>query len=287
MSGFFSRLSDAFQQIGESVQSQLGGEIGNDVERGTPNHDRVFGGLGDDRIESLGFGNDLAVGGQGDDTITGGIGTDVLAGGLGDDRLFSTEPGAGGGATLMFGDDGRDEVIAGPGDNLMFGGGGDDSLWGGAGYIEVASGGDGNDVMNTGPGVGVMIGGAGSDTFAFGSEAAVNGRQDVVVTLDFQYGTDHLFLDPAMALRITSVQDMAICYQGVLDCLRAEGVFGGDVAGKVADAGEAPLADQLAVMLAPERASGLAVVHGAAAMDTDGDILFFAGLSAAQLDQLI
>jgi hypothetical protein len=170
----------------------------------------------------------------------------------------------------------------------MFGGSGDDSLWGGAGYIEVASGGDGNDVMNTGPGVGVMIGGAGSDLFAFGSEAALNGRQDVVVTLDFQFGVDRVFLDPAMAARITSVQDMALCYQGVIDHLRGEGVFSGDVPGRVADAGEAPLTNQLAVMLAPEQANGgLAVVHGAAAIDTDGDILFFAGLTAAQLDQLI
>ncbi len=287
MSGFFSRISDAFQQIGASVRSEVGGGVGDDTETGTPGNDRMFGGTGDDTLSPTGAGNDLAVGGVGDDSITGGIGLDVLAGNAGDDVIISTE--GVGGVTLMFGGDGRDRIVAGMGDNVMFGGGGDDSLIGGGGFLDIAVGGDGNDILNTGTGVGVHIGGAGSDLFAIGPEIANNGRADVIVALDFAPGTDRVQIDPAVVSRIVSIEDRVLDFDGVIELLRRDGVFSGDVASRVADAGEAPVTDQLAVLLAPERASstGVAVANGAVATTAEGDLLFFAGLTAAQLDQLI
>ncbi|GGG25668.1 hypothetical protein GCM10010964_12020 [Caldovatus sediminis] len=287
MSGFLSRISDLLQQIGESVRSELGGRLSDDTIEGTPGHDRLFGGVGNDVLGPTGAGNDLAVGGVGDDTITGGIGLDVLAGNSGDDLLLSTE--GAGGVTLMFGGDGRDRLIAGLGDNLMFGGNGDDTLIGGGGYLDIAVGGDGSDILNTGTGVGVHIGGPGSDLFAVGPEIAGNRSPDVVIALDFVPGVDRVQIAPEVVASIVSIEDGALDFTGVLGLLRRHGVFSGDVSGRVSEAGEAPVEDQMAVLLSVESAppAGAAVANGALATTAEGDLLFFAGITAAQLDQLV
>ncbi|WP_369413599.1 calcium-binding protein [Caldovatus aquaticus] len=189
-----------------------------------------------------------------------------VGGGLGDDRETGT-----------------------PGNDTLSGGAGDDTLSPTGAGNDLAVGGGGNDILNAGTGTGVLIGGAGNDLFAIGPEPTGNGQADVIVALDFNPALDRLQVDPAVLARITGIEDRVLDFDGVIELMRREGVFSADVARRVAEAGEAPLADQFAALLAAETASpaGIAVANGAVATTAEGDLLFFAGLTAAGLDLLI
>ena len=77
--------------------------------------DRLFGGAGDDNLQS----------GADDDAIFGEDGNDSLDGGEGDDRLNG-----GGGDDIVEGGDGNDELAGGAGFDTIHGGSGNDVLSG-------------------------------------------------------------------------------------------------------------------------------------------------------------
>jgi hypothetical protein len=145
---------------------------------GTPLHDKLCGGGGNDMI-SLGGGPDVGYGGacgpvepptvtrsawwrdidtrwrQADggarakttvtgptdnDRLSGGKGDDALYGGAGDDRLVG-----GTGRDLLSGGSGRDRLVGGPGRNRFYGGGGKDSISSANGVRDVVDCGFGRD----------------------------------------------------------------------------------------------------------------------------------------------
>ena len=145
----------------------------------------VFGGAGDDRMES-GAGADTLHGGDGNDWLDGGAGANRLYGGAGDDTLVSggwdvvLDGGAGqnlaildrssslrglllgpaalsdGVATTLLQGIARLEVTAGSGADTLVGGAGDDTLRGGAGDDRL-EGGSGADWLHGGPGDDVFL----------------------------------------------------------------------------------------------------------------------------------
>jgi Ca2+-binding RTX toxin-like protein len=126
-------------------QAEIVGTDGNDMLRGTPERDVIWGGAGDDEIYGS-LGNDLLCGGPGADLIHGGRGNDEADGGagdydrtvgdLGDDKVL----GGAGGYDEVAGDLGIDIVNGGPGDHdLVHGDYGWDRMSGGAGKGDVAS----------------------------------------------------------------------------------------------------------------------------------------------------
>lgn len=115
---------------------------GDDRVVGSPFHDWVNAGEGDDGV-TVGDGNDDVMAGVGDDTVSGGVGKDRLDGGDGND--------------------------------LMLGGLGDDTLLGGAG-ADVLVGGYGGDVIDGGIGNDLLIGA--TVDFAAGLMAGLNDVRD-------------------------------------------------------------------------------------------------------------
>ncbi len=114
------------------------GTDGNDVLRGTPERDVIYGGKGDDEIFGS-LGNDLLCGGPGDDVIHGGRGNDEVYGEGGTDRVI--------------GDLGDDKVTGGPGEyDEVAGGLGIDTINGGPGSFDLVHGDYGYDRMDGGPG---------------------------------------------------------------------------------------------------------------------------------------
>ncbi len=115
------------------------GTGGDDVLRGTPERDVIWGGPGDDEIHGS-LGNDLICGGPGADLLHGGRGNDEVDGGAGDgDRVI--------------GDLGDDKVLGGPGDGDEVAGSlGIDTVSGGPGDGDYVHGDYGYDRMDGGPG---------------------------------------------------------------------------------------------------------------------------------------
>jgi Ca2+-binding RTX toxin-like protein len=167
---------------------------------GTPDHDTLVGGTGDDRIDGLGGedriisgdGLDSIFGGDGDDSVSAGGGNDTVFGGDGDDFIdtgtdFGRAEGNAGNDTLVGGSD-RDSFLGGAGNDLLLGGAGNDDLRGQAGsdtmdggagddYIDEYShyepddgaanrliGGAGSDYVHSGSGSDSLAGGEGNDT---------------------------------------------------------------------------------------------------------------------------
>ena len=170
---------------------------GNDVLRGTPLGDLIFGlegndivsgGSGNDCID-LGPGADLGRGGAGNDRVAGGTGADLLAGNAGNDRLFGALPpsdtaragarasqtggdriSGGRGRDLLvgssagdrlFGRRGPDRIKGGRGADRIAGGLGRDRITGGPGNDRIFARGLGKDVINCGPGRDRVVAGAG------------------------------------------------------------------------------------------------------------------------------
>jgi Ca2+-binding RTX toxin-like protein len=97
---------------------------------------RLFGGAGDDDLES-GYGNDKMDGGAGNDTISAGGGDDIVVGGSGDDTidagplpddLYPDRDGN----DYVFAASGNDTVQGGREKDVLFGSDGDDYLLGGS-----------------------------------------------------------------------------------------------------------------------------------------------------------
>ncbi len=109
--------------------------------------DTVWGFGGNDRIE-VGYGVDVAHGGDGDDIITNAgtdIGaTDFLHGEKGNDAIHG-----GPGLALIFGNEGNDFIITGPDGKEAFGGTGNDFILGGDG-TDVLLGNEGDDWLEGG-----------------------------------------------------------------------------------------------------------------------------------------
>ena len=122
------------------------------VISGTSGNDILYGGSGDDEIESLG-GHDTLVGDSGNDTLRGGAGDDYLYGNDGNDILNG-----GNGYDYLLGNDGNDRLSGGGNNDILEGGQGNDVLIGGAG----------NDRFNGFIGNDTLTGGAGADTFRYG-----------------------------------------------------------------------------------------------------------------------
>ena len=145
---------------------------------GTPLHDKLCGGRGDDSI-SLGGGPDVGYGGDCGALVPPGTntaawwrllfedgippriadGNDVLAGGKGDDALY------GGG--------GRDRLVGGSGADYLSGGGGPDRLIGGPGRNRIDAGG-GSDSINSANGVRERV------DCGFGRDSIKADRRDVL-----------------------------------------------------------------------------------------------------------
>jgi len=115
------------------------GTEGDDVLRGTPERDVIWGGGGDDEISGS-LGNDVLCGGPGADLIHGGRGNDLADGGAGaGDRVI--------------GDLGDDKLLGGPGDyDEVAGSLGIDTVSGGPGDHDFVHGDYGYDRMDGGPG---------------------------------------------------------------------------------------------------------------------------------------
>ena len=98
------------------------GGIGNDIISGSLGVDDLYGGSGDDQINSglPSGGLDFVDGGDGNDTILAG---GVVFGGAGNDTITASSA-----DDDLFGGDGDDVIDAGSGSDDLFGGDGDDLL---------------------------------------------------------------------------------------------------------------------------------------------------------------
>jgi len=121
--------------------AKIVGTSGDDVLRGTPSRDVIWGGGGDDTIHGS-LGNDLLCGGPGADVVHGGRGNDIVDGGAGD-------------GDQVIGDLGDDRVMGGAGDGDEAAGSlGIDTVSGGPGDFDYVHGDYGYDRMDGGPGRG-------------------------------------------------------------------------------------------------------------------------------------
>jgi Ca2+-binding RTX toxin-like protein len=142
-------------------QAKIVGIEDDDVLRGTPGRDVIWGGDGDDEITGS-LGNDLICGGPGDDLIRGGRGNDLLDGGAGTDAVV--------------GDLGDDRATGGTGNaDEVAGSLGIDTLNGGPGEFDLVHGDYGYDRMDGGPGAG--------DIASFATDVATPGGAGVWVSL--------------------------------------------------------------------------------------------------------
>ncbi len=103
-------------------------------------------GAGHDTLDALEATSDLTVfGGSGDDNIQTGDGDDRIVAGAGDDAVFS-----GAGNDVVFGGPGDDAIDGGAGFDVLVGGAGDDQLFAAAGF-DLVTGGAGADTFFFGP----------------------------------------------------------------------------------------------------------------------------------------
>ena len=133
-----------YRQINSVDPSGINGQS---VFNGTPNDDRVFGGVD----------NDTFWGGAGNDVIEGNNGDDVALGGDGNDRITDL-----GGADVLKGGPGNDAIDSGIGDDIDLGGDGNDFINGGANDNEEFAG-PGNDYVIAGQGADAVFGDGGDD----------------------------------------------------------------------------------------------------------------------------
>lgn len=119
-----------------------------ELDRVSPDVERVIGGAGDDLLRAGPAGSGLLFGDLGADTLQGDAGPDVLSGGF-DDAPDVLE-GAGGSDDLR-GGPGDDALSGGPGFDVLRGGGEDDQLAGQDG-IDALIGGTGSDLLDGGSG---------------------------------------------------------------------------------------------------------------------------------------
>jgi Ca2+-binding RTX toxin-like protein len=159
--------------------------------------DTVYGGEGNDWIETTGVARLTAYGENGNDKIVGGSANDTLSGGTGTDSIYGNDGAddisGGDWRDHLFGGRGNDIIRGGAGDDIIEAGDGDDTVWGnvpplskiilgtkiGGGILggpitgsilitppsdsDVISGGAGNDLLHGGDDADTLSGGAGND----------------------------------------------------------------------------------------------------------------------------
>ncbi|HYD67955.1 calcium-binding protein [Azospirillum sp.] len=180
--------ADTFIDGGDGFDTvYVQGAAGATVDLATARIERIFGGVGADRLSAAGATAGVYVnGGDGTDQLTGSAFADTLGGGDGDDTI-----GAGDGNDTITGGTGADQLVAGAGDDLMYVDGADTLIDGGDGFdtvyvqgivgatvdltasrIERVFGGAGDDRLSaTTGGLAVYVnGGAGNDQLAGGSQ---------------------------------------------------------------------------------------------------------------------
>ncbi|MEH6647575.1 calcium-binding protein, partial [Sulfitobacter sp.] len=116
---------------------------------------------------------------------------------------------AGGGADTVVGSEGVDTVAGDSGNDVIDGGGGNDNLDGGAGDDDV-NGGSGNDVVTGAAGSDRLTGGTGRDAFVF----QLSGQRQFDTIVDFQSGTDRIFVDTLFYNTAISGQDLLLDFGG-------------------------------------------------------------------------
>ncbi|WP_245283764.1 calcium-binding protein [Bradyrhizobium sp. URHD0069] len=125
-SGFVIDAGDGDDQM--YISGYTGGD---DILSGGAGNDRIYSGLGEDRIDG-GADNDSLYGEAGDDLIFGGSGNDIVDGGADDD--------------VIFGDAGNDTLMGGLGNDVIKGGADNDT------FVVQATG-DGRDSYDGGDGI--------------------------------------------------------------------------------------------------------------------------------------
>lgn len=127
--------------VSPAFGDRIEGTVGDDVLRGTGEHDSILGYAGNDRAYGRG-GRDWVAGGDGDDRLFGGSKWDDVIGREGDDVLN----GGLGDGDEVWGGFGADVLRGGPGKGVDYltAGAGDDSLFLGRG-VEQVEGNRGND----------------------------------------------------------------------------------------------------------------------------------------------
>jgi Ca2+-binding RTX toxin-like protein len=138
---------------------------GNDVVSGSAANSELYGGPGDDSLDTLRAGPESInhlVGEEGGDTYRGGPGTDIIR----EQELPSLSPPgappASSGDDVAYGGPGRDVIEMRGGRDSAYGEDGSDTLDGG-GEGDVLSGGAGPDLLIGGSGFDLLRGGSGSD----------------------------------------------------------------------------------------------------------------------------
>ncbi|WP_435259250.1 calcium-binding protein [Thioclava sp. FR2] len=211
--------------------------------RGTNQQENVYGGSGDDRIDtaggddfiSTGFGDDQVNAGSGDDYVyvVGPSQSDTIDGGDGEDTVYLDFSANAGPVAIrvdtsrhnpmaitldgsrlnitnfevieIAGSRGDDSIRGGDGDDRIEGYLGDDILLGYAG-ADVLSGSLGDDTIAGGAGRDTLSGGEGADDFVF----ARKGGRDTIV--DFEVGVDHIVISAGS--RVSSFDDLQISQHG-------------------------------------------------------------------------
>ena len=180
---------------------------------GNPMVTRMFGGIGDDKLNGADT-TDILVGGPGSDVLRGYAGNDILAGGSGGDWMFGGDGDdfmmGNAGFDHLWGDAGNDLIYAGKGHDFAYGGDGNDLVVGqlgfdyvsgdagddvirGGGHADTLRGGLGNDVLRGGWGPDDLYGGAGSDEL-IGAGSADTFRGSMAERMDF--GAGDAFYNP-------------------------------------------------------------------------------------------
>ena len=226
---------------GSSSNDDIYGTSYADRLEGLSGHDLLYGYAGDDLLLG-GAGNDTLIGGSGNDDLYGGTGWDYLEGGTGHDDYFVDSLNdkvveyAGEGLDLIHtnlagyalpanvedlvyeglgnfegignsldnditGSSGHDDLSGYGGSDLLIGGAGNDDLYGGAGG-DLIKGGSGLDALLGGSGNDLLSGGTGADDFYFNT--ALSRTTNVDAILDFEVGSDAIFLDRDVFTRISA-----------------------------------------------------------------------------------
>ncbi|MBI1324889.1 hypothetical protein GC170_17120, partial [bacterium] len=144
----------------------------------------LHGGIGADKLSSLGSGVARLYGDTGADVLTGGSGNDYLYGGAGNDQLNG-----GGGGDSLYGEGGDDQLNGGSGNDYLYGGADNDIL----------RGGDDDDHLEGGLGTDQNFGESGNDAIFWAVGEGIDTRADGGP------GTDSLTLTGTAAAETVSV----------------------------------------------------------------------------------
>lgn len=171
------------------VQIDAGAD--NDIVYSSASASTIYGGDGNDYLNSRGGGSSTIYGGVGQDTLAGSDNADSLFGEGGNDYLLGNggddHLDGGGGNDSAFGMGGNDQLIGGSGNDRLEGGAdedvlegqsGNDSLYGNAGQ-DALSGGSDNDLLDGGTGPDYIAGDDGEDTVSYAAR-----NNPVSVSLD-------------------------------------------------------------------------------------------------------